>query len=86
MANIMSILIATLAVVSPVAQAGGCTPGRLYCGRGLQVYEYPGAQSLRLDSLYSCQSDGSLKEKKGCPFFCLYGGVGNNDYCSDFGL
>ncbi|KAG6078722.1 hypothetical protein E4U16_001488 [Claviceps sp. LM84 group G4] len=52
MANILSILIATLAVVSPVVQAGGCTPGLRYCGHTLKTYGYPGAQSLGSNTLY----------------------------------
>ncbi|KAG6216070.1 hypothetical protein E4U34_005327 [Claviceps purpurea] len=38
MANILSILIATLAVVSPLAQAGACVPGLEYCGHTLATY------------------------------------------------
>ncbi|KAG6318514.1 hypothetical protein E4U22_005364 [Claviceps purpurea] len=82
MANILSILIATLAVVSPVVQAGGCTPGLDYCGQTLKTYGYPGAQSLGRDTLYQCQSDGSVKELNRCyPSRCTDGGGGNDDFC-----
>ncbi|KAG6235390.1 hypothetical protein E4U47_005731 [Claviceps purpurea] len=83
MANILSILIATLAVVSPVVQAGGCTPGLTYCGHTLKTYGYPGAQSLGSDTLYQCQSDGSVKQLKTCSFgmICADAGGGNNDFC-----
>ncbi|KAG6299835.1 hypothetical protein E4U09_007752 [Claviceps aff. purpurea] len=83
MANILSILIATLAVVSPVVQAGGCTPGLAYCGHTLKTYGYPGAQSLGSNTLYRCQSNGSLKNLSTCvsPSHCIDGGGGNDDFC-----
>ncbi|KAG6133994.1 hypothetical protein E4U38_002601 [Claviceps purpurea] len=83
MANILSILIATLAVVSPVVQAGACTPGLDYCGQTLKTYGYPGAQSLSSNALYRCQSNGSVKKLKECGFrqFCIDGGSGRSDLC-----
>ncbi|KAG6223008.1 hypothetical protein E4U25_000340 [Claviceps purpurea] len=86
MANILSILIATLAVVSPVVQAGACTPGLTYCGHTLKTYGYPGAQSLGSDTLYQCQSDGSVKNLNTCfyPLHCRDGGGGNDDFCFPF--
>ncbi|KAG6263339.1 hypothetical protein E4U49_002414 [Claviceps purpurea] len=84
MANILSILIATLAVVSPVVQAGGCTPGLNYCGRTLMTYGYPGAQSLSSNTLYQCQSDGSVTVYQVCPSIgtrCYDGGSGMSDFC-----
>ncbi|KAG6137000.1 hypothetical protein E4U38_001149 [Claviceps purpurea] len=83
MANILSILIATLAVVSPVVQAGACTPGRKYCGHTLMVYGYPGAKSLNANFLYRCQSDGSVKKLHTCSWGmpCMDGGGGNDDFC-----
>ncbi|KAG6216071.1 hypothetical protein E4U34_005328 [Claviceps purpurea] len=86
MANILSILIATLAVVSPVVQAGGCTPGLTYCGQTLKTYGYPGAQSLGSDTLYQCQSNGSVKNLNTCfyPLRCRDGGGGNDDFCFPF--
>ncbi|KAG6047523.1 hypothetical protein E4U17_007467 [Claviceps sp. LM77 group G4] len=85
MAKILSILIATLAVVSPVAQAAPCTPGLHYCGHTLQQYGYPGAQSLGYNTLYQCQSDGSVGELVECsfPYLCRDGGAGRRDYCED---
>ncbi|KAG6078460.1 hypothetical protein E4U33_000726 [Claviceps sp. LM78 group G4] len=81
MANILSILIATLAVVSPVVQAGGCTPGLRYCGHTLKTYGYPGAQSLGSNTLYQCQSDGSVGKLHGCsfPLKCADLGGGRSD-------
>ncbi|KAG6314280.1 hypothetical protein E4U22_000151 [Claviceps purpurea] len=54
MANILSILIATLAVVSPLAQAGACVPGLEYCGHTLATYGY--GQSLTENALYRCNA------------------------------
>ncbi|KAG5949413.1 hypothetical protein E4U60_005604 [Claviceps pazoutovae] len=87
MVKILSILIATLAAVSPLAQAGACTPGLIYCGHTLETYGYPGAQNLDTITLYSCQSDGSVKKLKKCSvgMFCIDGGGGNDDFC-DFAL
>ncbi|KAG6022810.1 hypothetical protein E4U19_004754 [Claviceps sp. Clav32 group G5] len=84
MAKILSILIATLAVVSPVAQAGACTPGLKYCGHTLQTYGYSGAQGLDSDTLYQCQSGGSVVKAVKCPFpfRCVDLGGGNSDDCS----
>ncbi|KAG6074612.1 hypothetical protein E4U31_004372 [Claviceps sp. LM219 group G6] len=84
MANILSILIATLAVVGPVAQAGACTPGLHYCGHTLRTYGYPGAQSLSSNNLYECQSDGSLGDLGECLFPCVDGGGGRSDFCYMF--
>ncbi|KAG6189319.1 hypothetical protein E4U10_005004 [Claviceps purpurea] len=83
MASILSILIATLAVVSPVVQARGCTPGLTYCGHTLMTYGYSGAQSLGSGTLYRCQSGGSVTELKTCSFgtVCVDGGGGNDDFC-----
>ncbi|KAG5922201.1 hypothetical protein E4U61_005568 [Claviceps capensis] len=38
MVNILSIFLATLAAISPVAQAGNCVPSLHYCGSTLQRY------------------------------------------------
>ncbi|KAG6236531.1 hypothetical protein E4U25_003629 [Claviceps purpurea] len=83
MANILSILIATLAVVSPVAQARSCTPGLNYCRHTLKAIGHPGAESLASRTLYQCQSDGSVKKLNECPFhqLCYDGGSGKSDFC-----
>ncbi|KAG5973116.1 hypothetical protein E4U56_005316 [Claviceps arundinis] len=66
MANILSLLIATLAVVSPVAQADSY---------------YPGAQSLDAITLYRCQSDGSVEKVHECYIGCIDGGDDNDGKC-----
>ncbi|KAG6192186.1 hypothetical protein E4U10_004318 [Claviceps purpurea] len=83
MANILSILIATLAVVSPVVQAGGCTPGLTYCGHTLMTYGYSGAESLNYKTLYRCQSGGIVQKLEKCPWgtHCVDGGGGKDDFC-----
>ncbi|KAG6214941.1 hypothetical protein E4U34_005905 [Claviceps purpurea] len=83
MANILSILIATLAVVSPVVQAGACTPGLTYCGHTLMTYGYPGAQNLNYKTLYRCLSGGSVEILNTCSWGmrCMDGGGGKDDFC-----
>ncbi|KAG6285375.1 hypothetical protein E4U09_007342 [Claviceps aff. purpurea] len=83
MANILSILIATLAVVSPVVQAGGCTPGLTYCGHTLMTYGYSGAESLNYKTLYRCQSSGIVQKLEKCSWStrCVDGGGGKDDFC-----
>ncbi|KAG5991061.1 hypothetical protein E4U52_004018 [Claviceps spartinae] len=61
MVRILSIVITTLAAVSPVAQAGACVPGLQYCGSTLKDYGYNGAKSLHWNTLYQCNSDGDWK-------------------------
>ncbi|KAG6120388.1 hypothetical protein E4U13_006594, partial [Claviceps humidiphila] len=56
MVKILSIFLATLAAISPVAQAGNCVPHLKYCGSTLQRYDFPGAEKLRPDVLYNCAS------------------------------
>ncbi|KAG6224332.1 hypothetical protein E4U34_000434 [Claviceps purpurea] len=38
MVKVLSIFLATLAAISPVVQAGACTPGLQYCGSTLTRY------------------------------------------------
>ncbi|KAG5971788.1 hypothetical protein E4U56_006571 [Claviceps arundinis] len=60
MVKILSIFLATLAAISPVAQAGNCVPGLKYCGSTLQRYDFPGAEKLERNVLYGCISPREL--------------------------
>ncbi|KAG6065347.1 hypothetical protein E4U32_007460 [Claviceps aff. humidiphila group G2b] len=50
MVKILSIFLATLAAISPVAQAGNCVPGLKYCGSTLQRYDIENVNALCRDS------------------------------------
>ncbi|KAG6065349.1 hypothetical protein E4U32_007462 [Claviceps aff. humidiphila group G2b] len=86
MARILSILIATLAVVSPVTpavQAVPCTPDLLYCGRSLKRHNYPGSENFGSDTLYLCKINHTLVRLVTCKRRCVDvdGGGGVNDSC-----
>ncbi|KAG6084525.1 hypothetical protein E4U15_001612 [Claviceps sp. LM218 group G6] len=73
MVKILSVFMATLAVTSPVAQAGGCTPGLYYCGSTLIKYGIKKPTEVVAKSSYNCQPDGTVKFVREC------------DYCVDKG-
>ncbi|KAG6255267.1 hypothetical protein E4U23_004577 [Claviceps purpurea] len=60
MVKILSMFMTTLATVGPIVQAGPCTPGLKYCGFTLKNYDYPGAENLKENTLYICNSNGSM--------------------------
>ncbi|KAG6036564.1 hypothetical protein E4U19_003184 [Claviceps sp. Clav32 group G5] len=59
MVKFISVVIATLAAINPVVQAGDCTPGLDYCGHTLKEH---GWQEKRLDGheLYHCESKDNV--------------------------
>ncbi|KAG6239996.1 hypothetical protein E4U25_008527 [Claviceps purpurea] len=81
MVKILSIFIATLAAVSPVAQAGACKDGIVNCGSTLQKLRIPGAEKLNSKGLYFCNPDGSVTESGSCKYKCVDGGDGKRDLC-----
>ncbi|KAG6234979.1 hypothetical protein E4U24_008466, partial [Claviceps purpurea] len=46
MVQITFLMAAVIMAITPVAQAGGCTPGLTYCGRTLLEYGYDDAKIL----------------------------------------
>ncbi|KAG5953749.1 hypothetical protein E4U57_005093 [Claviceps arundinis] len=86
MVKILSIFLATLAAISPVAQAGNCVPGLKYCGSTLQRYvltaidalpivDFPGAEKLERNVLYDCISPREVRDLWECRW-CHDGGGG----------
>ncbi|KAG5922060.1 hypothetical protein E4U61_005846 [Claviceps capensis] len=81
MVQILPLFLATLAAISPVVQAGHCTPGLEYCGFTLTSNGWS-SQGLRQSWLYYCVADGAVILKRKCSFpGCEDGGTGNNDVC-----
>ncbi|KAG6099538.1 hypothetical protein E4U31_004375 [Claviceps sp. LM219 group G6] len=81
MVKILSIFLATLAAISPVAQAGNCRPGLRYCGSTLQRYDFPGAGNLLPAGLYRCTSPKEVEWVLRCPIGCQDQGAGQSDRC-----
>ncbi|KAG5953748.1 hypothetical protein E4U57_005092 [Claviceps arundinis] len=83
MVKILSILITTLAVISPVAQAGVCKEGMLNCGSTLKRKHFPGAEKLDDSGLYLCDPNGSVEPEQlgSCEYECVDGGDGERDFC-----
>ncbi|KAG6001977.1 hypothetical protein E4U21_003590 [Claviceps maximensis] len=97
MVKITTILMAALAAIAPVAEAGDCVPGLLYCGDTLLRYDdykasiikalgfEPGPRSsIIAKSLFNCRdpSGKDLLYSGTCPNICREGGDGHGDYCS----
>ncbi|KAG6174437.1 hypothetical protein E4U35_003604 [Claviceps purpurea] len=81
MVQILPLFLATLATISPVVQAGSCTPGLDYCGRTLTGNGWA-SQGLHPSYLYYCVADGAVNLKQECRFpGCKDGGTGNSDVC-----
>ncbi|KAG6161384.1 hypothetical protein E4U24_005986 [Claviceps purpurea] len=80
MVKILSIFVATLAAISPVVQAGACTPGLQYCGSTLTRYGVKQAWEVIADALYSCQRGGTVALVSTC-IDCQDKGAGRNDLC-----
>ncbi|KAG6174435.1 hypothetical protein E4U22_005148 [Claviceps purpurea] len=80
MVKFISVVIATLAAINPVVQAGDCTPGLDYCGHTLQEH---GWQDRRLDGqeLYHCESKDNVTPIKYCDYGCHDKGAGRSDTC-----
>ncbi|KAG6001976.1 hypothetical protein E4U21_003589 [Claviceps maximensis] len=96
MVKITSILMAALAAIAPVAEAGDCTTGLNYCGHTLLRYgDYkqrindelgysPGWwDSSDTNALFQCVGGGQIKLIQKCPL-CMDNGGGKNDYCLPF--
>ncbi|KAG6097023.1 hypothetical protein E4U30_001018 [Claviceps sp. LM220 group G6] len=81
MVKILSILITTLAVISPVAQAGVCKANILNCGSTLKRKHFPGAEKLDDSGLYLCDPHGSVEQLGSCKYECVDGGDGKRDFC-----
>ncbi|KAG6224328.1 hypothetical protein E4U34_000430 [Claviceps purpurea] len=83
MVNILSLFIActTLAVLSPVAQAGACKEDILNCGSTLKRKHFPGAEKLDSSGLYLCDPNGSVEQLGSCKYECVDGGDGERDFC-----
>ncbi|KAG6242403.1 hypothetical protein E4U22_007099 [Claviceps purpurea] len=81
MVKILSMFMTTLATVGPIVQAGPCTPGLKYCGFTLKNYDYPGAENLKENTLYICNSNGSVTRSGLCPIGCSHEGAGKSDSC-----
>ncbi|CCE29076.1 hypothetical protein E4U22_001884 [Claviceps purpurea] len=81
MVRFLSIFIATLAAISPMAQAGACVPGLRYCGSTLIRYGWENMW-LGRTVLYLCKPDGSVKAVEYCGAICNDAGVGRSDFCS----
>ncbi|KAG6084523.1 hypothetical protein E4U30_006827 [Claviceps sp. LM220 group G6] len=84
MVKILSVFMATLAAISPVAQAGGCTPGLNYCGSTLIKYGVKKPTEVVPDFSYHCQPDGTVKFNHKCDY-CVEKGAGQNDLCVFWG-
>ncbi|KAG6186946.1 hypothetical protein E4U27_008202 [Claviceps purpurea] len=94
MVQITFLMVAAIMAITPVAQAGGCTPGLTYCGRTLLEYGYDDAKILEAAraagmpvqytylSLYTCHSGGVIEYKQPCGDSCVDGGGGSDDYCT----
>ncbi|KAG6212595.1 hypothetical protein E4U35_003605 [Claviceps purpurea] len=80
MIKFLSVVIATLAAVTPVVQAGSCTPGLDYCGSTLMQYGWS-TFGLATMGLYHCTSSGNVTPKEYCYVQCRDGGAGMSDYC-----
>ncbi|KAG6141314.1 hypothetical protein E4U46_005768 [Claviceps purpurea] len=81
MVQILPLLLATLATISPVVQAGSCTPGLDYCGFTLTGNGWD-PQGFHHSYLYYCLADGVAILKQKCRFpGCQDGGTGNSDVC-----
>ncbi|KAG6161386.1 hypothetical protein E4U11_003508 [Claviceps purpurea] len=83
MVKILSIFMATLAAISPVAQAGvwHCTPGLKYCGATLQQYDFLGAEKLEEDALHNCVSPQKVGDMRLCRWGCDDRSAGRSDHC-----
>ncbi|KAG6097024.1 hypothetical protein E4U30_001019 [Claviceps sp. LM220 group G6] len=84
MAKILSIFLATLAALSPVAAqvtVGVCKPGIIKCGSTLQRSHFPGAEKLQGDGLYLCDQKGSVEQLGSCEYECVDGGDDEYDFC-----
>ncbi|KAG6300232.1 hypothetical protein E4U09_007212 [Claviceps aff. purpurea] len=83
MVKILSIFITctTLAVLSPVAQAGACKEDTLNCGSTLKRKHFPGAEKLDSSGLYLCDPNGSVEQSGSCKYECVDGGDGERDFC-----
>ncbi|KAG5928821.1 hypothetical protein E4U53_002579 [Claviceps sorghi] len=95
MVKIVPMVIAALAAVSPLAEAGNCTPGLKYCGHTLLAY---GDYSARIyaalghgpyivdneeqRTLFTCVGpNGEIQVDKICSRMCFDKGAGRSDEC-----
>ncbi|KAG5915956.1 hypothetical protein E4U42_007866 [Claviceps africana] len=95
MPKFASIVIAALAAVAPLAEAGNCTPGLKYCGHTLLAYgNYEsriyqalghGPSSWNNEeqrSLFNCVGpNGEIQLERTCAKLCIDQGLGQSDKC-----
>ncbi|KAG6052894.1 hypothetical protein E4U17_005256 [Claviceps sp. LM77 group G4] len=96
MVQIATLMGAVIMAITPVAQAGACTPGLIYCGSTLSRLGYDDAKIIeaaqaaylpeqyRHNAVYTCDADGDIAFKEACLFFCVDEGGGNNDRCQKY--
>ncbi|KAG5935783.1 hypothetical protein E4U60_002977 [Claviceps pazoutovae] len=81
MVKFLSVIIATLAAISPVVQAFDCKPGRNYCGSALKRNGWSDKR-LQDKSLYHCDAKDKVTEKQFCSYYCLERKPSKNDICT----
>ncbi|KAG6120680.1 hypothetical protein E4U13_006140 [Claviceps humidiphila] len=81
MVKLLPVVVATLAAITPVVQAGACTPGLNYCGHTL---EENGWHGWGLDGwqLYRCESENNITPVEYCSNGCHDQGAGRSDTCT----
>ncbi|KAG5920995.1 hypothetical protein E4U61_007226 [Claviceps capensis] len=96
MVQIISLMVAVIMAITPVAQAGACTPGLIYCGSTLSRLDYDDAKiteaaqaaylpkQYKYNAVYTCNDDGDTAFKEACLFFCVDEGGGKNDRCQNY--
>ncbi|KAG6057096.1 hypothetical protein E4U32_005363 [Claviceps aff. humidiphila group G2b] len=96
MVQITPLMGAIIMAITPVAQAGACTPGLIYCGNTLSRLGYDDAkiteaaqaaylpEKYKHNAVYTCNADGNVAFKEACLFFCVDQGGGNNDRCQNY--
>ncbi|KAG5943288.1 hypothetical protein E4U59_000478 [Claviceps monticola] len=80
MVKFPSVVIAILAAINPVVQAGNCVPGLNYCGHTLEDHGWKG-RGLERQKLYHCKSKDKVTPLEYCRYGCRDRGAGNTDYC-----
>ncbi|KAG6266780.1 hypothetical protein E4U49_000256 [Claviceps purpurea] len=86
MVKILSIFMATLAAISPVAQAGvwHCTPGLCQSWdlaiNAAPIVDFPGAEKLEEDALYNCVSPQKVGDMRLCRWGCDDRSAGRSDH------